>query len=206
MNNHKNTLKFTMLVIIIAFALAILGVMAKFYVMNSLFDSAVDYVCSKMETTEIDETTASTTSSPPVLEENPVLYDVPLSDDIQKYVYKLCCKYDLEPRIIYAIIDRESKYDPDIVGDSGRSFGLMQIQPRWHEDRMTKLHVADLFDAKSNIKVGADYLAELLDMADGDYQWALTAYNSGISSANRINCSEYAQEIIDKAEIIRTKY
>ena len=65
----------------------------------------------------------------------------------------------------------------NVVGDDGRSVGYMQVQRRWHEDRMARLGVTDLTDPYGNFRVGCDYLAELL----GKYplEEALTAYNSG---------------------------
>ena len=48
------------------------------------------------------------------------------------------------------------------MGDVHESFGLMQIQPKWHEDRMRRLGVTDLLDPEQNVRVGADLLSEHL--------------------------------------------
>jgi len=37
------------------------------------------------------------------------------------------------PELVAAIIDRESKGDPDVVGDFGHGHGLMQIDDRYHK-------------------------------------------------------------------------
>ena len=75
-----------------------------------------------------------------------------------------------------AVIRQETEFRNG-VGDDGRSVGYMQVQRRWHEDRMARLGVTDLTDPYGNFRVGCDYLAELL----GKYplEEALTAYNSG---------------------------
>ena len=82
------------------------------------------------------------------------------------------------PSIVIAMIERESRYNPNAIGDNGNSFGLMQIQPRWHTRRMEKLGCTDLFNPIQNVKVGIDYLAECFNRY-GDIGKALTAYNSG---------------------------
>ena len=99
--------------------------------------------------------------------------------------------------------ERESQYNANAVGDSGRSLGLMQIQPKWHKGRMDKLGCDNLLDARQNIMVGIDILLELFNKHD-DVAWVLMAYNGGEAYANRNyntgNISEYARYIMTRAE------
>lgn len=111
-------------------------------------------------------------------------YDVPLTEDLQDHIFEVCEKYSVDAGLVMAMIRKESTFNPDIVGDSGRSFGLMQIQPRWHQERMDKLGVTDLLDPYQNIVVGVDYIAELIGRGKG-IEWALMAYNGGPSNANK---------------------
>ena len=102
------------------------------------------------------------------------------------------------------MIKRESSYRADAIGDNGKSFGLMQIQKRWHLERIKELGVTDLLDPKQNITVGVNILAELIDKCDGDdVYWVLMAYNGGVAYANRLTnngtISEYAQYITERA-------
>ena len=69
----------------------------------------------------------------------------------------------------------------------------MQIQPRWHEERMERLGVTDLSDPYSNFRVGCDFLAELLSKYT--LEEALTAYNSG-----KAGKSEYATSVMEYME------
>lgn len=110
-------------------------------------------------------------------------FDVPLSEDLQDHIFSECEKYGVEPAIIVAMIERESTFNESIVGDNGNSFGLMQIQPRWHKARMERLDCNNLLDPYQNVTVGVDLLAELIDM--GGLDWALMAYNGGPSYANK---------------------
>lgn len=132
-------------------------------------------------------------------------YPVDLDDDLQFFITTLCEERHIQPSIVFAMIGRESDYDADLVGDNGEAFGLMQIQPRWHYERMDGLDCHDLLDPYQNVTVGVDYLAELLDYDNG-LEWALMAYNGGFSYADELTASgivsDYAQEVIEQAEIL----
>lgn len=104
-----------------------------------------------------------------------VRYDVPLSDDIQKYVYEQCQKYMVSPALVYAIIENESDYQIDAVSSDGYDFGLMQIRSLCHTERCVRLGAWNLLDAKMNLRVGIDYLSELLE--DNDEPHALAKYH-----------------------------
>ena len=132
-----------------------------------------------------------------------VRYDIPLDDELQDYIIETSEERGVDPAIIIAIIKRESQFDIDIIGDRGKAFGLMQIHPRWHSDRMEKLGVTDLLDPYQNVTVGIDIMAELLD--DGkSVEWALMAYNGGYANANRHieagTLSGYATDVLKFAE------
>lgn len=102
--------------------------------------------------------------------------DVPLDGDTQAFLRAACEETGIPYELALAVIRQETEFH-NVVGDDGRSVGYMQVQRRWHEDRMARLGVTDLTDPYGNFRVGCDYLAELL----GKYpmEEALTAYNSG---------------------------
>ena len=132
------------------------------------------------ETSISSEPQVTTVSAPPeraaALD---ILEDTPLAADVQLAIEQLCADRDLDPAVVAAMIYHESRWDPTAVGDDGCSFGLMQVQPRWHSERMERLGVTDLLDPVGNVTVGIDYLDECLDRYNGDYAAALTAYSSG---------------------------
>lgn len=82
----------------------------------------------------------------------------------------------------------------------------MQISPRWHRDRMECLGVTDLFDERSNILVGADYLAELFEKYE-DAAVVLMIYHGekdAIKKAEQGDISNYAIGILERtAELER---
>lgn len=133
-------------------------------------------------------------------------FDVPLSEDLQDHIFMVCESYGIDPAIVIAMIQRESNFVIDIVGDNGNSFGLMQIQPRWHRDRMEKLGCTDLLNPYQNVNVGVDYLAELFEKGKS-VEWVLMAYNGGPSYANKKaangEVSTYARDVISESERLK---
>lgn len=136
-------------------------------------------------------------------------YDVPLSEELQLHIFKECEKHNIAPAIIIAMIEQESDFDASDIGDNGNSYGLMQIQPKWHTGRMGSLGCTNLIDPFQNVTVGIDYVAELKDR-NNDLYWVLMAYNAGPSKAtewfNNGIYSEYALEVVERASELEAGY
>ena len=146
------------------------------------------------ETTEyITEHTQEETA---VTEPSIKLYDVPLEEDLQIHIISTCEEKHIDPAIVMAMAYKESTYRTDAVGDGGRSYGLLQVQPRWHYERMQRLGCTDLLDPYQNVTVAVDYLAEQIDRY-GDLEKGLTAYNAGSYNGT---VTKYARSVIDMAE------
>ena len=111
-------------------------------------------------------------------------FDVPLDENLQDHIFQLCQEREIDPALVFAMIKKESWYDPNLKGDGGNSYGLMQVQPKWHQARMDKLGVTDLMDPYQNVEVAIDYLDELFDKGKS-LEWTLMAYNGGPSGANK---------------------
>ena len=143
----------------------------------------------------VPATEATAPNTPPV-----TLYDVPLDAALQLHIIQVAESYGIDPAILFAMAYRESTYNPASIGDRGASFGLLQIQPRWHSDRMARLGCTDLLDPYQNVIVGADYLAQQLQRYGGDMGKALVAYNAGHYSGT---ITTYAQVVLEIAEELR---
>ena len=146
----------------------------------------------KAETTTVKATVPATTKPVTTTKAAPVAekkssstkyYNIPLSKDLQDHVFTLGKKYGIDPKIIFAMIRKESNYNSGAMGDSGRSYGLMQIQKRYHGARMQRLGCTNLLDPYQNITVGVDIFAEGLRSGGGSLDYALMAYNSGPGAA-----------------------
>lgn len=148
--------------------------------------------------TEAEETTAETDAETYITTDAlEIMSDLPLRAEVQLEIEQMCADRDINPAIVVAMIYHESRYDEKAIGDACNSYGLMQIQPRWHQARMDKLGVTDLLDGVQNVRVGIDYLDELLHTYGGDYSKALTAYNQGHYSGA---VTQYAKSVLEKAE------
>lgn len=128
---------------------------------------------------------------------------IALDESVQLYIIELCKEKHISPALVMAMIERESRCNIDIIGDNGNSLGLMQIQPKWHQERMDRLGCTDLLNPYQNVTVGIDILLELYSKNE-DTAWVLMAYNGGIAYADRHydagNISEYAEGIMARAE------
>lgn len=120
-----------------------------------------------------------------------VFYEIPeeyqrtggyFPEKVQIYTYCLCKQEGVRYALILAMIERESGYKYDSVGDGGESFGYMQVMQKHHEERMEELSATDLLNPYQNIRVGVDYMKELIDRY-GTIQDALAVYNYGAKGA-----------------------
>lgn len=113
-------------------------------------------------------------------------FDVPLKKELQDYIFDICDSYNVDPELIVSMIFYESSFRSGVIGanNSGYSYGLMQIMPRWNQDRMDRLECQNLLDPYQNVLVGTDLISEYIEEGRG-VEWALMAYNGGPSYANR---------------------
>ena len=149
-----------------------------------------------------EEPTEATTEPTKSTEPTVVLYDVPLSEELQLHITNLCERHHINPAIIVSMIFWESSFRADVMGDNGDSYGLMQIQPKWHYDRMQKLGCTNLLDPFQNVTVGVDILAEQIARYNGDVTKAIVAYNQGSYYGT---VTQYAKNILAYAEEINNE-
>jgi soluble lytic murein transglycosylase len=90
--------------------------------------------------------------------------------------------YDLNPALLAAVIEQESKFRADAKSSAG-AIGLMQLLPATAKGIAihtggSKFVVSDLYNPEINIRYGAWYLHHLMQKYD-DEETALAAYNAG---------------------------
>lgn len=115
--------------------------------------------------------------------------------------------YSLCPELLQAVAWKESSYDES--AENGGCIGLMQVSERWHQDRMARLQVTDLYDPESNMLVAADYLSELFGKYE-DIGMVLMVY-SGDSGAEELaltgeGLSEYVEEVTEYASCLERQH
>jgi soluble lytic murein transglycosylase len=94
-----------------------------------------------------------------------------------------------ELALVAAVIREESAYDPRAVSSVG-AIGLMQLMPdtgRWVARRIgLDLPGKDaLYNPETNIRLGASYLSFLLEQFEGNFVYAIAAYNAGSGAVDR---------------------
>ncbi len=119
--------------------------------------------------------------------------------EVQQYTYVVCGNYGVDYELVLAMIEIESAYCSDAESACG-AVGYMQVIEKWHKDRMERLNVEDLSDPYSNILVGVDYMAELLEKYPEEI--ALGIYNMGYKAVDFWNdrkiITEYAETVLSR--------
>jgi peptidoglycan lytic transglycosylase len=92
-------------------------------------------------------------------------------------------KYDIDPGWIYGVVRQESAFVVDARSDAG-AIGLMQLLPSTGRAgiRRLRLHtrVEDaLLSVEHNLRIGVNYLKQVLDRYGGHQVLATAAYNAG---------------------------
>lgn len=94
----------------------------------------------------------------------------------------------LDPALLAAVIDTESKFNPDARSSAG-AVGLMQLTPATAEGiaqytHGAKFQLSDLTNPDINVRYGTFYLRLLLNRYH-DERLALAAYNAGEANVDR---------------------
>lgn len=140
------------------------------------------------------------------------------ADDRKRIAQELAraeLEHGLDPFLLLALIDQESRYNPRARGPRG-SLGLMQIRPFVGADVAHRHGIpwagpATLVDPVQNVRIGIEYLAEMRRMYDRD-ELALAAYNMGPYRVKRILAngreprSRYAALVLDGYQVLRQRF
>ena len=95
-------------------------------------------------------------------------------DALQSLIIQAAKANDLPPDLLDAMVQVESRYQPDVVSPKG-AVGLLQLMP----DTARSLGVDNPFNPQQNLHGGAVFLRQLLDRFNNDLKLALAAYNAG---------------------------
>ncbi len=94
--------------------------------------------------------------------------------DLRALVDRLSRQEGLDPRLVDALVQAESAYNPRAISKKG-AMGLMQLMPQ----TARRLNVDDPFDPEQNVRGGVREFSRLIDRYSGNLSLALAAYNAG---------------------------
>lgn len=132
-----------------------------------------------------------------------VIADVKLLNWVNSYSKK----NGLDPRLVYALIEQESRFNACAVSPKGAQ-GLMQIMP----DTQKLLGLSEPFDPERNIAAGTKYLRAMLDKFQTEVM-ALAAYNAGPGAVAKHGgvppyeeTKDYVLKVVDRYFMLRLRY
>lgn len=128
-----------------------------------------------------------------------------------EYVLDSAKRYNIQPELIYAIIETESSFNPYAVSHAN-AYGLMQVVPATAgrdvydkvKNRAGQPTKSVLFDPKQNIDIGTaylsilkrNYLAKVLHAQNKEYA-VISAYNGGAGNVLKTFNSDRNQAIVN---------
>lgn len=98
---------------------------------------------------------------------------------VQEKIIAYANQVGLNPNLALAVAKQESGFNPNAIGDGGKSFGIYQIHSPSHPDYKGGTNV------DANIKYGIDMLKRLSDQYNGDVDKILWAYNAGAGNLQK---------------------
>jgi soluble lytic murein transglycosylase-like protein len=104
----------------------------------------------------------------------------------------------LDPMLIVAVMAVESGFNPIAESPMGAQ-GLMQVIPRFHQDKLESLSAGSLLDPQANIQVGAMVLKESIRRA-GSLEDGLQQYAGAISDEDGL----YAAKVLAERQRIES--
>ena len=107
-------------------------------------------------------------------------------------ITKVATEHGLDPRLVKAVVWRESRFQSDMLGRNGER-GLMQISAiaarEWATaNAIPNFEPDQLFDPKINLEIGSWYLGKAMQRwnnQDDAVPFALAEYNAGHSRVDR---------------------
>jgi soluble lytic murein transglycosylase-like protein len=94
-----------------------------------------------------------------------------------KQIHYEARRVDIEPELVLAVIEVESRFDEFAISVSGAR-GLMQVMPFWLEE----IGISDknLFKIRTNLRMGCTILRYYIDMEPNSLVRALARYNGSL--------------------------
>ena len=108
-----------------------------------------------------------------------------VSDRLALQIHEAALENGIKPEVAFGLVKTESGFKTAATSHVG-AIGLTQLMPataRWLKPGTTR---SDLRDTETNLNIGFQYLADLIEKYDGNTKLALLAYNRGPGTVDRL--------------------
>jgi soluble lytic murein transglycosylase len=111
----------------------------------------------------------------------------------------------LDHRFVLSLIRQESAFNKKAKSIVGAR-GLMQIMPRTGQQFVRNLKAHHLYQPKLNVRIGAQFLRSLIKRFEGNFIFALAAYNAGLGNVSRwLKTIPFSGDMLANIEMIPFK-
>lgn len=179
----------------------IYALLGSILIVGALCDFFVGKLTTPQKTVTVMETVELTTNKSTGLIDTAdvFLFDIPLSDSLQRYIYEICADEGVPVTLALAMIEHESGFDPEVISATD-DYGLMQINVVNHERLEAKYRCADMLNPYQNVFCGISIIGSYIEKYE-DYGKALMAYNMGEYGAkkaweNGVTSTKYSEKIL----------
>jgi len=108
-----------------------------------------------------------------------------ISDELAGDIFDIAREEGVDPEIAIGLVRTESTFDERAVSHAGAR-GLTQLMPRTARGIIPGTSTDQLFDRRTNLRLGFRYLDQLVQKYRGNMELALTAYNRGPGTVDRV--------------------
>ncbi|MBB4636479.1 soluble lytic murein transglycosylase-like protein [Longimicrobium terrae] len=108
-----------------------------------------------------------------------------ISDGLAREIYAAAIDARIDPELAFGLVRTESEFKDYATSRVG-AIGLTQLMlptANWFKKGITEI---ELRESGTNLRIGFRYLRELIDRYEGDVELALTAYNRGTGTVDRV--------------------
>ncbi len=110
-------------------------------------------------------------------------FDVPMS--LAEQIHEAAIDAELDVEMAFGLVAAESSFRPAAISPVG-AVGLTQVMPSTAAEVEPGTTRSDLLQPETNLRIGFTYLRKLIGKYGGDAKLALTAYNRGPGTVDRV--------------------
>lgn len=135
-----------------------------------------------------------------------IYYDIDFEPELQEYVQDICKEYNIDHKLVLALIGCESEYKADAISKTS-DYGLMQINKCNFKHIKEEFGDIDFLNAKDNILAGIYMLSLVKDYAKNNNE-LLMCYNLGVNGAKTkwkkgIYSNTYTEKVQERIESLK---